>query len=74
MDAFVRFTRTSSHCCTDIQGVPKSYAAATRRRKTQHLPHLLCVHQGTKELIYTDEELFSRVIDAMEKMVLVVKF
>ncbi len=50
--------------------VPKSYAAAAKGGKTQSLPHLLCVHLCTEEHTYIGEEIFSRVIDAMEKTIL----
>ncbi len=50
--------------------VPKLYAVVAKNGKTQSLPHLLCIHQGTEEHLFIDKNLFSRVIDTIEKMIL----
>ncbi len=50
--------------------VPKLYAAAAKNGRAQSLPHLLCIHQGTEEHSFIDKNLFSTVIDAIEKIIL----
>ncbi len=50
--------------------LPKSYTAVAKNGRAQSLPHLLCIHQGTEESLFIDENLFSRVKDAIEKIIL----